>query len=169
MKPKFIIAALLAAFVAAITIFLRIPIPKSGGYLNLGDVVIMFAGLYMGPKYGLVIGGVGSAVADAIGFPIFIIPTLIIKGLEGLCSGLFHTKFRILGCILGGLVMVGGYYVTEAYLFSGKVGQAAALAELPFNLLQGGLGVVGGYTIYSLVTRWSREEVEDVRQDASVR
>src|SRR5947209_3863440 len=118
MKPKLIIAALLAAFVAAITIFLRIPIPKSGGYLNLGDVVIIFAGLYMGPKYGLLIGGVGSAVADAIGFPIFIVPTLIIKGLEGLFAGLIQSKLRILGCILGGAVMVGGYYITEAYLFS---------------------------------------------------
>lgn len=163
MKPKLIIAALLAAFVAAITIFLRIPIPKSGGYLNLGDVVIIFAGLYMGPKYGLVIGGVGSAVADAIGFPIFIVPTLIIKGLEGLFAGLFQGKLRIVGCILGGAVMVGGYYITEAFLFSGKIGQAAALAELPFNLLQGGIGIVGGYTIYLLVTRWSKEEVEDVR------
>jgi uncharacterized membrane protein len=162
MTPKRIIAALLTAFVAAITIFLRIPIPKSGGYLNLGDVVIMFAGLYMGPKYGLVIGGIGSAVADAIGFPIFIVPTLIIKGLEGLCAGLF-SRGRVLGCILGGAVMVGGYYITEAYLFSGKIGQAAALAELPFNLLQGGIGVVGGYSIYLLVTRWSKEEVEDVR------
>lgn len=162
MTPKRIIAALLTAFVAAITIFLRIPIPKSGGYLNLGDVVIIFAGLYMGPKYGLVIGGIGSAVADAIGFPIFIVPTLIIKGLEGLSAGLF-SRGRVLGCILGGAVMVGGYYITEAYLFSGKIGQAAALAELPFNLLQGGVGIVGGYSIYLLVTRWSKEEVEDVR------
>jgi uncharacterized membrane protein len=83
--------------------------------------------------------------------------------LEGLFAGLFQGKLRIVGCILGGAVMVGGYYITEAFLFSGKIGQAAALAELPFNLLQGGIGIVGGYTIYLLVTRWSKEEVEDVR------
>ena len=169
MKPKLIVAALLAAFVAAITIFLRIPIPKSGGYLNLGDVVVIFAGLYLGPRYGLLVGGVGSAVADAIGYPIFIVPTLVIKGLEGLLAGSFKPRLRFLGCLIGALVMVAGYYLTEAFLFAGKIGRTAALAELPFNLLQGGLGAIGGYGIYALVKRWSDEEGEDARQNASVK
>jgi len=46
--PKWVVAALLAGLVAAVTIFLRVPIPKSGGYLNLGDIIIVFAGLYLG-------------------------------------------------------------------------------------------------------------------------
>lgn len=170
MKPKPIIASLLAALVAAITIFLRVPIPKSGGYLNLGDVLIVFARLYLGPKYGLLVGGVGSAIADAVGFPIFILPTLIIKGAEGALAGLFHDrKFRALGPILGALVMVAGYFVAEALMFRQRIGMAAALTELPFNLIQGTAGVWGGYGIYAVIRSWTKEEEVRDRQQTGGR
>lgn len=161
MKPKLIQAGLLAAFVAAITIFIRVPIPKSGGYLNFGDVVIVFAGLYLGPRNGFLVGGVGSAIADAVGFPIFIIPTLLIKGTEGFLSGaLSRSRVRwvqLVGPVLGALFMVFGYFVTEAFIFSGRIGKAAAITELPFNLIQGMVGVVGGFVIYQIISRWAEE------------
>jgi uncharacterized membrane protein len=159
MKPRMIVTALLGAFVAAITIFLRIPIPKSSGYLNLGDVIIVFTGLYLGPVSGAVVGGFGSAVADAVGYPIFIVPTLIIKGLEGLLSGsLRRRRLALLGPIIGAIVMAGGYFIAEAFMFSGKIGLAAAISELPFNILQGFVGVGGGYAVYRVIRRWSDED-----------
>ena len=170
MKPKPIIASLLAALVAAITIFLRVPIPKSGGYLNLGDVLVVFAGLYLGPKYGMLVGGVGSALADAVGFPIFILPTLLIKGAEGGLSGLFHDrKFRVVGPILGALVMVGGYFIAEALMFRQRIGMAAALTELPFNLIQGAAGVLGGYGLHAVIRNWTKEEDVGVRKQTGGR
>jgi uncharacterized membrane protein len=167
MKPKLLIACLLAAFVTAITVFLRVPIPKSGGYLNLGDIVIIFAGLYLGPRYGALVGGIGSAIADAVGFPIFVIPTLLIKGAEGALAGILPRRLRILGPILGAIAMVGGYFVAEAFIFSGKIGKAGAVAELPFNVLQGAVGVIGGFGIHVIMTRWLGEEAPDVRNHSS--
>lgn len=161
--PKWVITALLAGLVAAITLFLRIPIPKSGGYLNLGDIIIIFTGLYLGPLAGFLVGGVGSAVADAIGYPIFIIPTLFIKGLEGMLAGMVPERLRglrLLGAIAGGIVMVAGYYIVEAFIF-GSIGPAAARAELPFNVVQAVVGIIGGYTMYLLISRWSREAEDE--------
>ena len=69
------------------TLLIRIPVP-GGGYFNFGDVIIVFCGLYAGKKAGMIAGGIGSALADLIGFPIFAPVTLIAKGLLGLFAGM---------------------------------------------------------------------------------
>ena len=79
----------LTVMVMVATLLVRIPVP-GGGYFNLGDVVIIFSGLFGGWKAGLIAGGIGSALADLIGFPVFAPITLIIKGLEGLVAGLVN-------------------------------------------------------------------------------
>jgi len=155
--PKWILTGLLAAFVAAITVLLRIPIPKSSGYLNFGDVVIVFAALFFGPVAGALVGGVGSAVADAVGYPTFIIPTLLIKGLEGALIGLIGKKLPLVGALVGTAAMVIGYYVAYLVLFPGEPGRIQAVAELPFNAIQALVGMVGGYVIYRLIKRWSQQ------------
>jgi len=160
--PKLVIAALMAASIAAVTLFLRVPIPKSGGYLNLGDILVIFCGAYLGPLYGALAGGIGSAVADAVGYPIFIIPTLIIKGLEGFIPGLLQRRgFRLIGCFVGAGVMVVGYYFAEDFVFAGKIGHAAAVTELPFNLIQGMVGASGGYLLSKVINRLSEEQRDD--------
>ena len=59
----------LTVMVMIATVLVRIPVP-GGGYFNLGDVVIIFSGLFGGWKAGLIAGGIGSALADLIGFPV---------------------------------------------------------------------------------------------------
>ncbi len=49
---------------------------------------------------------------------------------------------RVAGMISGGLVMVAGYFVSQAYLLG--LGTPAALAEVPYNLVQVAVGVVAG-------------------------
>ena len=75
------LSAVMAAAVAIGTMVIRIPNPM-GGYFNVGDVMIFVSALTFNPLIGGFAGGVGSAIADIIGFPIFAIPTLVIKGLE---------------------------------------------------------------------------------------
>ena len=41
-----------AAAVAVTTTFLKIPTPATGGYLNLGDVVVIFLGFRLGGRNG---------------------------------------------------------------------------------------------------------------------
>ena len=75
--------AVLTALVAAATLSIRIPVPATQGYINLGDAVVIAAALVLGPRTGLIAGGIGSALADWLGGYAHWAPfTLIIKGLE---------------------------------------------------------------------------------------
>lgn len=85
---KLIINALMVALVFVGTSSIRIPIPLTDGYIHGGDSMIFLAAILFGWKTGAIAGGVGSALADMIGYPHWIIPTLIIKGLMGAIIGL---------------------------------------------------------------------------------
>lgn len=130
------------------TLLIRIPIP-GGGYFNFGDVIIVFCGLYAGKKAGMIAGGIGSALADLIGFPIFAPITLIAKGLLGLFAGLAkdcQSAMRYVYPAIGGLIMVIVYFFGTWIL--PQMGKVAALADLPANLLQATLGYIGGRLLY---------------------
>ena len=171
---KTFLIILLAGATAALTIIVRVPIPGTGGYLNFGDIAVIFCGLFLGKKYGALAGGVGSALADVIGgFFIFAPITLVAKGLAGFIAGLigeikvdgqelgkvtgrrfkggFAGKKKLILFLLplAGLSMVSVYFVAE-WLLPGW-GLAAALSELPFNLLQAFVGSYIGYIVYVLV------------------
>ncbi|MDD3236408.1 MAG: ECF transporter S component, partial [Candidatus Cloacimonetes bacterium] len=95
------------------TYLIRIPLP-GGGYFNFGDVAVLFIGLYAGSKVGMLAGGIGSALADLIGFPVFAPITLIAKGLEGLIAGIGKDKapfWNYSMTILGDLTMVVVYFL----------------------------------------------------------
>lgn len=154
---RMVVAAGLAAGVFVTTTFVRIPIPATGGYLNLGDVVIVFAGLTFGPVVGLIAGGIGSAAADLIGFPVFALPTLVIKGLVGLLVGLIGWRASMVramcAAILAELWMVLGYFLVESFVFKASMGIAAALSEVWFNLAQALFGAVVGYVLWLMFAR----------------
>ena len=59
--------ALLIALTTAATMAVRIPVPGTGGYINMGDSVVYVAALLFGPVSGLAAGGIGSALADFLG------------------------------------------------------------------------------------------------------
>jgi len=130
----------MSALVAVGTLIIRIPNPM-GGYFNVGDVMIFVAALSFNPIIGGFAGGLGSAIADLIGFPLFALPTLVIKGLEGSIAGLVANKksvFRdVLAIVAAGAEMVTGYFLVELYLY----GLGGALGEVPANIVQ---IVVGG-------------------------
>lgn len=150
--------ALLIALTTVATMIIQIPIPATQGYINVGDAMVFTSALLFGPLAGLLAGGVGSALADWFsGYLQFAPYTLVIKGLEGLVTGLIAwglLKGRpmrtvagiasmIVAMVIGGAVMVGGYYVVEQFI----MGKAAA-AEVPGNLFQ----VLGGVVIAIPVT-----------------
>jgi uncharacterized membrane protein len=58
---------------------------------------------------------------------------------------------RLAGMISGGLVMVGGYFVTQAYILG--LGVAVGLAEVPYNLVQVAVGLVVGLTAAATLER----------------
>lgn len=136
------LAAVMTALVAVATFIVRIPNPM-GGYFNFGDVMIFVAALTLNPIVGGIAGGVGSAISDAIGFPAFVVPTLIIKGLEGLLAGLIANKKGglrdIIAVVIAGIEMVSGYFLVEYYVL--QWGLVGSLGEVPGNIAQ---VVIGG-------------------------
>lgn len=146
--------AIMSALVAVGTLIVRIPNPM-GGYFNVGDVVIFVAALTFNPLIGGVAGGSGSSIADIIGFPLFAIPTLVIKGLEGLLASLITNKknvFRdVLAVVAAGTEMVIGYFVVELFVLQWGLG--GALAEVPANIAQVTIGGLVGIPIALVLRR----------------
>jgi len=149
------LAAVMIAATAALTMLISIPFPLTRGYFNLGDAMVMLAGLLLGPMLGGIVGGVGSAIADVLlGFGYFAPMTLIIKGTEGLLTGLIgHNRklpFRLAGCIAGAIAMLVGYFAVETPLY----GIGAAIAELVgINILQVTAGTIIALILIQLVLR----------------
>ena len=144
--------AVMSALVTVGTIIIRIPNPM-GGYFNVGDVMIFVAALTFNPVIGGVAGGLGSAIADIIGYPAFALPTLVIKGFEGLIASLIANKkslFRdILAVITAGAEMVTGYFLVELYLY----GLGGALGEVLANIAQIVIGGLIGIPIAIILRR----------------
>ena len=144
--------AIMSPLVAVGTLVIRIPNPM-GGYFNIGDVMIFVSALAFSPFVGGFAGGLGSAIADLIGFPVFALPTLIIKGLEGLIASLVTNKksvYRdVLAVVAAGAEMVVGYFLVEVYLW----GMGSALAEVPANIGQIAVGGLIGIPVAIVLRR----------------
>ena len=144
------LAALMIALMTLATLIIRIPNPATQGYINLGDALLFTIALVFGWRIGGLAGGVGSALADALGGYFIWAPwTLVIKGVEGILVGTIASwgarqgtgprrSAAFIAVIAGGAWMVSGYYLAGSVLFGG----VAALTEIPGNLTQAGVAVV---------------------------
>lgn len=129
-----------AAAVAAATLVIRVPIPGTGGYFNLGDTLVLTAALLFGWRVGAFAGGVGSALADIVGgYPAWAPLTLVAKGLEGLAAGYLRSTVEfwknVMAVVVGGAIMVLIYFMGE-YTIPLYGGPTGAVAELIPNLGQ---------------------------------
>lgn len=136
--------ALLAALCCMATMVLVIPSP-TGGYMNLGDTIVLLGAYLLGPVYGAAAGGLGAAMADLMaGYALYVPATLLIKALMAFLAGkLYHAMHKsgrslILCGILAESVMVIGYWLYDAILLGSLIGSAAGI---PSNLVQGLFGV----------------------------
>lgn len=147
--------AVLIALTVVMTMVVQIPTPSTNGYLNLGDMVIFIAAMMLGKKGGLVVGGVGSALADILlGYTHYAPITLVVKGLEGFIAGaILQTKvgkkYPILATVIGGIWMALGYYTAEIFMYGAK----AALVGIPGNLMQGLFGAVSAVVLYKAISK----------------
>ena len=144
------LAALMIALMTLATLIIRIPNPATQGYINLGDALLFTIALLFGWRIGGLAGGVGSALADALGGYFIWAPwTLVIKGIEGILVGVIgawgsgegpgpRRIAAFAAMVAGGAWMVFGYYMAGSVLFGG----VAALTEIPGNLTQAGVAVL---------------------------
>lgn len=150
--------ALLIALVASATLALKIPMPATQGYINLGDALIIAGALLGGGRVGAIAGGLGSALADLYGGYTHWAPfTLVIKGLEGLFIGWlgerpgFRDRWLLKSAAaLGGMVwMVLGYFAVEIQFY----GLGPALVSLWGNVAQGAGSLLCGLPLAAALQR----------------
>lgn len=155
---RMVLTALLAALTCVATLIIRIPSPLHG-YINLGDCIVLVSGWLLGPVYGLLAAGIGSALADVFaGYFIYAPATFAIKGLMALAAyfifkALSNTKISKAGYIISGiaaeLIMIGGYFIFEGFLY----GFGAVLVNIPPNAVQGVAGVIVGTLLIAVINK----------------
>ena len=164
---KLILAALFAALSCVATMSIRIPTPGTSGYIHPGDAIVILSGVILGPVWGFLAGGIGSALSDLIGGYFIYVPiTFVIKGLVALAAGLLYQKVgknqksRYIAVILGGvadiILVAGGYFVCEFFIYG-----AGSVASIPANIIQGVGGLVISCILYPILI-----SIPNVRQTA---
>ncbi|MBQ7138241.1 MAG: ECF transporter S component [Clostridia bacterium] len=151
---KLTMTGVMAALIAALTIFPHIP-NMAGGYVHLGDGLIMLGVMLLGPL-SIPAAAIGSMIADLLTYPPYAVATLIVKGLMALVAHLIYRRGNrrsmLPAFILSELTMVAGYFVYEIFL----LGIGGAIADIPGNLIQGAAGVAIGYALSAIVPRLER-------------
>lgn len=160
-----VMAGLFAALGCVATLLLQVPSP-TGGYLNLGDTVVILGAYLLGPVFGAVAGGVGPALADLLsGYAIYVPATLVIKAAMGLLAAVLYRTAGRRGMVLCGgaaeAVMVAGYWLFDGLLaFSAGGGSlgiclTGSAAGIPGNLVQAAFGIAAS-TLLAMALRRSR-------------
>lgn len=155
---KMVLTGLGIAIVFIATLFIKIP-NTLDGYFNLGDGFILLFASILNPFLAFLVGGLGSALADvAGGYAYYFIPTLFIKGLEGIVVSYliqrFGKKAQIPAYVLGAVIMVVGYFLAKWYL---KGSAAIALTGIPENIFQSGIGIIVALICYPIVNRYNKK------------
>ncbi|SDB03445.1 ECF transporter S component [Eubacterium oxidoreducens] len=162
MKTKYMSqAAILIAFTFIITRFFQIPIPM--GYFNVGNVIILISCVMLPNPYGIAVGAIGAGLADLTSYPIYTLPTLVIKALMALVFYKMmgkhlhdHKKMRIVAMAVSTLIPLFGYTLTGCVIsgsfFTGLAQFPGLLVEYLVNI---GLFVVAS-KIADRVIRYSR-------------
>lgn len=146
---KLVTAGLLTALITLTTIFVRIPVPRTQGYVNFGDGMIYLTAYMLGNPYAALAAGIGSGLADLFtGAAVYLLPTLVIKAIMGGLAGQLIVRKpelkRIVPVMMAGqALMVLGYFFTEVVLY----GITGALISLPYNLIQYAAGIIIGVVL----------------------
>lgn len=136
--------ALFLAINAAVSSF-GVPVP--GGHLYLNDIIICTAAILLDPLGAFLAGGVGAFLGDLLFYPAPMFVSLVTHGLQAVVISLFtHRVFKKrsalasgIGVFLGAVIMVVGYSLGRAYIYSTP---EYALLKLPYQILQAVLGAV---------------------------
>lgn len=140
---KLVLSALFTALICVSTMMIKIPTPL-GGYINLGDSLILLSVWVLPVQYSVMAAGIGSAFADLLsGYVLYAPATLIIKGIMAFVAGSIYKKqnknFSLLAsAAVAELIMVIGYYAFEGFIY----GFGASLINIPANAIQGVASII---------------------------
>ena len=154
---KVVLSALFIALTVIFTTFISIPIGSQGGYINLGDSIIIIASIILGPVGGMIVGAIGSMISDLILAPQYAIFTLFIKGIEGLLIGILNKRLKVyVSSLIGLLFMIVGYYFVGVIMYESFV---LPLIDTAFNLIQMFVCFIIAISVISLLKKTKIKEL----------
>jgi len=169
---RIVFSALMTALTTVATMVIHIP-SAVGGYIHLGDGMVMLSGMILGPMAGAAAGGIGSMIADLLsGYAIYAPATLFIKALAAFSGGYLYRHlpfrsraggFRVMPFLSVGmvfnLVVTGGYFIFELAIYDWP----AAISNVPFNLVQNLFSLIAVRVLFPVLL--CIREVRELNQD----
>lgn len=150
-----VLAALMTCLVCVATMFIRIPIPFTQGYVHLGDSMVFLSVMVLGGRIGAGAAGVGSMLADLLsGYAAWAPWTLAIKFIMALIMGISVASAKkkglykkdgknlpilLIAMIIAGFVMCFGYYISAVIMYGSFY---TPLLSVPWNIGQFAVGIV---------------------------
>lgn len=129
--------AMMMALVFVVTRFIQIPIPL--GYFNVGNCVILLFCVLLPSPYGIIGGSLGSALADLTSYPVYTVPTLLIKAVMPILFYIIADRFQnkktgyIVAAAFSTLIPLFGYTITGGIIYGSIY---TGLAQFPGLLLE---------------------------------
>ena len=132
------------------TMFVRIPIPLTTGYVHLGDAMIFLSVLLLGWRYGAIAAAFGSTLGDLLsGFAMWAPWTFVVKGGMAIIAGVILLSIskmdkknslfgNLVAMIPAGIFMVVGYFVAEGFMYGNWM---APWIGVPWNIGQFAVGI----------------------------
>lgn len=157
---KLVLTAVFSVLICVLTMYPKLPVPlANGGYIHMGDALIIVSAFILSPAHAVLAAGVGSMLADFFsGYALYMPATLIIKAVVALVAALMFKALRdkkeklfllLLVATVSELIMVLGYFIFECVLY----GVGSALVAAAFNLVQAASGVILGAIIIKIVSK----------------
>lgn len=142
---------LTALFMAVNIALSSFGMPVPGGHMYLNDVIICTAAILLDPFHAFMVGGVGAFIGDMLFYPTPMFVSLVTHGIQAVVISLFSRKLlsslekaSALGVTVGAVIMVVGYSLGRAFIYSTP---EYAIIKLPFQIAQAAVGAVAGWII----------------------
>jgi len=169
MKTKqLVFAAIFVALVFVTTSIIQFNISFGAGYVHFGDMTVMLSGMLLGPVFGGIASGLGSALADIQGgYAMYAPATLVVKALLAFGVGLVYKKMNgqdrdmslvkrnVLHSVVAVIILAGGYFVSDLILGAlglvsadGKSVLTLAAVNVIPNIFQVSVGIVMSLIFY---------------------
>ena len=147
-------ASLFAAMTTIFIYLIHIPYGTTG-YIHFGDAIIYLCASFVPTPYAVLSAVIGAGLADFIsGYPIYIIPTMIIKALIALTftskGKKFISKRNVIATVISFVISVGLYALTEFFfgIFVYSTPAAGSVALAASTVLQNSIQAVASAAIY---------------------
>ena len=122
-SKKTYLIALSAMFAALIYLFTAyvFHIPTPYGYMHFGNTLVFLVGAILPGPYAFGAAAIGCGIADLLTAPIWVVPTVIIKGTSAVMLSSKTEKVickrNIIGLVLAYLVNFIGYFICTGLIY----------------------------------------------------